>query len=34
MIWKWDEEMQKIFDGVKQLFCESVILYFLNTEKE
>ena len=33
-IWNWDREKQRSFDRVKQLFCESVILYFPNPKKE
>ena len=32
--WKWDEEKQRSFDRIKQLFCESVILYFPDPKKE
>ena len=32
--WKWDEEKQRSFDRVKQLFCEAVILYFPDPKKE
>ena len=31
---KWDEEKQRIFDRIKQLFCESAILYFPAPKKE
>ena len=31
--WKWDEEKQRSFDRVKQLFCEAVILYFPDPKK-
>ena len=31
--WKWDENMQKSFNRVKQLFCETTTLYFPDPRK-
>ena len=31
--WKWDENMQRSFNRVKQLFCETITLYFPDPRK-